>query len=683
MKKKLIAAAVVALATTSIAMAQNSNFNYNVDRFADIEVLRYQVPGFNDLSLQQKKYVYYLTEAALQGRDILFDQNGKYNLVIRQVLEAIYTNYKGDRNTADFKGFEKYLKQVWFGNGIHHHYGMDKFVPEFSQEFFDNEYKKLPLEVLPIQSCEKCTREKKCDKADKLLATLDKVIFDPTFMAKKVNQADGEDLILTSATNLYEGVTQQEVEDYYNGLKDTTDLTPVMWGLNTKVVKENGRVVEKPYKIGGLYSPAIEKIVYYLLKASEYAENDAQRSYINKLMEFYMTGSLKTFDDYSIAWASETSSDVDFINGFIESYGDPLGMTGSWEGMVNFRNQDASKRSKLISGNAQWFEDHSPVNPEFKKQNVKGVSAKVINAAILAGDSYPSTPIGINLPNSNWIRAQHGSKSVSLDNITDAYNEVANGTGFNEEFAYSNKEVQLMKDYLSLADKLHTDLHECLGHASGQLLPGVDPDALKAYGSTLEEARADLFALYYLPDNKLIELGIFTSPDTYKAEYYKYIMNGLLTQLTRIEPGKDIEESHMRNRKLISEWCYQKGKKDRVIEYVTKKGKTYVRVNDYVKLRELFGELLAEVQRIKSEGDYEAGRDLVEKYGVKVEPKIHKEILRRYANLNIAPYKGFVNPVYTPVCDGEGNVIDVKISYDENYIDQMLRYSRDYSPLTH
>jgi len=473
------------------------------------------------------------------------------------------------------------------------------------------------------------------------------------------------------------------VEDYYNGLKDTTDLTPVMWGLNTKVVKENGRVVEKPYKIGGLYSPAIEKIVYYLLKASEYAENNAQRSYINKLMEFYMTGSLKTFDDYSIAWASETSSDVDFINGFIESYGDPLGMTGSWEGMVNFRNQDASKRSKLISGNAQWFEDHSPVNPEFKKQNVKGVSAKVINAAILAGDSYPSTPIGINLPNSNWIRAQHGSKSVSLDNITDAYNEVANGTGFNEEFAYSNKEVQLMKDYLSLADKLHTDLHECLGHASGQLLPGVDPDALKAYGSTLEEARADLFALYYLPDNKLIELGIFTSPDTYKAEYYKYIMNGLLTQLTRIEPGKDIEESHMRNRKLISEWCYQKGKKDKVIEYVTKKGKTYVRVNDYVKLRELFGELLAEVQRIKSEGDYEAGRDLVEKYGVKVEPKIHKEILRRYANLNIAPYKGFVNPVYTPVCDGEGNVIDVKISYDENYIDQMLRYSRDYSPLTH
>ena len=671
MKKIFLVATTVALIATN-AMSQIKNFNYSVDRFADIEVLRYQVPGFEDLSLNQKLLVYYLSEAALQGRDILFDQNCKYNLLVRQTLEAIYTHYEGDKAGKDYQGFMKYLKQVWFGNGIHHHYSMDKFVPEFSQQWFDAQVRRLPAGQLPGN----------CD-SDQLLQVLDRVIFDPAYLAKRVNQADGQDLILTSANNLYEGVTQQEVEDYYNGLKDTTDLTPVMWGLNTKVVKENGRVVEKPYKIGGLYSPAIEKIVYYLLKASEYAENDAQRSYINKLMEFYMTGSLKTFDDYSIAWASETSSDVDFINGFIESYGDPLGMTGSWEGMVNFRNQDASKRSKLISGNAQWFEDHSPVNPEFKKQNVKGVSAKVINAAILAGDSYPSTPIGINLPNSNWIRAQHGSKSVSLDNITDAYNEVANGTGFNEEFAYSNKEVQLMKDYLSLADKLHTDLHECLGHASGQLLPGVDPDALKAYGSTLEEARADLFALYYLPDNKLIELGIFTSPDTYKAEYYKYIMNGLLTQLTRIEPGKDIEESHMRNRKLISEWCYQKGKKDRVIEYVTKKGKTYVRVNDYVKLRELFGELLAEVQRIKSEGDYEAGRDLVEKYGVKVEPKIHKEILRRYANLNIAPYKGFVNPVYTPVCDGEGNVIDVKISYDENYIDQMLRYSRDYSPLTH
>ena len=682
MKKKLIAAAVVALATTGIAMAQNSNFNYNVDRFADIEVLRYQVPGFNDLSLQQKKYVYYLTEAALQGRDILFDQNGKYNLVVRQVLEAMYTNYKGDRSSADFKGLEKYLKQVWFGNGIHHHYAQDKFVPEFSQEFFDAEYKKLPLEALPIQSCDKCSKEKKCDKADKLLATLDKVIFDPTFMAKRVNQADGEDLILTSANNLYEGVTQQEVEAFYEGIKDPNDPTPVSYGLNRKVVKENGKVVEKTYKIGELYSKAIVNIVYWLQKAASVAENSAQKAYIAKLIEYYTTGDLKAFDDYSIMWAEETQGTVDFINGFIESYGDPLGMTGSWEGMVNFKDKAASRRSKLISENAQYFESNSPVDNRFKKKNVKGVSAKVITAAILAGDSYPSTPIGINLPNSNWIRAAHGSKSVSIDNITDAYNKVAAGTGFNEEFAYSNVEVELMKKYLDLADALHTDLHECLGHASGQLLPGVDPDALKAYGSSLEEGRADLFALYYLADPKLVELGIFPNMDTYKAEYYKYIMNGLMTQLTRIVPGKDIEEAHMRNRKFISEWCYQHGKKDNVIEYVIKNGKTYVKVNDYQKLRGLFGQLLAEVQRIKSEGDYEAGRQLVETYGVKVDPAIHQEVLARYENLNIAPYKGFVNPIYTPVYDNNGKMIDVKVSYTEGYIDQMLRYGQDYSPLT-
>ena len=685
MKKTLIAAAVVALASTGIAMAQNSNFNYNVDRFADIEVLRYQVPGFNDLSLNQKKYVYYLTEAALQGRDILFDQNGKYNLVVRQVLEAIYTSYKGDRSSADFKGLEKYLKQVWFGNGIHHHYAQDKFVPEFSQEFFDAQYKALPLEKLPIQSCDKCTEEKKCDKADKLLATLDKVIFDPTFMAKRVNQADGQDLILTSANNLYEGVTQKEVEDFYNAIKDPTDETPVSYGLNRKVVKENGKVVEKPYKIGGLYSEAIVNIVYWLQKASSVAENSAQKAYIAKLIEFYTTGDLKAFDDYSIMWAEETKGTVDFINGFIESYGDPLGMTANWESIVNFKNKDASFRTSLISENAQWFEDNSPVDKRFKKQNVKGVSAKVITAAILAGDSYPSTPIGINLPNSNWIRAAHGSKSVTLENITDAYDEVASGTGFNEEFAYSDTEVQLMKKHLTIADKLHTDLHECLGHASGQLLPGVDPDALKAYGATLEEGRADLFALYYLAYPKLVELGIFKDPDTYKAEYYKYIMNGLLTQLTRIEPGKDIEESHMRNRKFISEWCYQMGKKDKVIEIVKDKkrgGKTYVKVNNYEKLRTLFGKLLAEVQRIKSEGDFEAGRKLVETYGVKVDPKIHAEILKRYENLNIAPYKGFVNPVYKPVYDANGEIKDITISYNENYVDQHLRYGRDYSPLT-
>ena len=663
MKKIILSVIVTALSTT--AMAQTSNFNYSVDRFADIEVLRYEVPGFEDLSLQQKELVYYLTEAALNGRDILFDQNCKYNLMVRQTLEDIYRNYNGDKNDKDYQAFMKYLKQVWFGNGIHHHYSMDKFVPEFSKAFFDKQFAALPG-----------AKEREGEKK-----VLDRVIFDPTFMAKRVNQADGEDLILTSACNMYEGVTQQEVEDFYNNLKDTTDLTPVSWGLNCKVVKRDGKLVELPYKVGGLYSKAIEKIVYWLQKAATVAENEGQRAYINELIKFYQTGSLKTFDDYSIMWAEETKSDVDFINGFIESYGDPLGMTGSWEGMVNFKDKAASYRSKLISENAQYFESNSPVDNRFKKKNVKGVSAKVITAAILAGDSYPSTPIGINLPNSNWIRAQHGSKSVSIDNITDAYNKVAAGTGFNEEFAYSDVEVELMKNYLALADALHTDLHECLGHASGQLLPGVDQDALKAHGSTLEEARADLFALYYLADPKLIELGIFKDKDTYKAEYYKYIMNGLMTQLTRIEPGKDIEEAHMRNRKLISEWCYQHGKKDNVIEYVKRDGKTYIRVNDYQKLRDLFAQLLAEIQRIKSEGDYEAGRQLVENYGVKVDPTLHQEVLARYEGLNIAPYKGFVNPIYTPVYDN-GKLVDVKISYTENYIDQMLRYGQDYSPLT-
>ena len=626
---------MTALISTTGAMAQD--FNYNVDRFADIEVLRYQVPGFDELSLNQKKLVYYLTEAAQQGRDILTDQNGKYNLQIRQLVEAVYTNFKGDRSSADFKGLELYLKQIWFGNGIHHHYSQDKFVPQFTQAFFDAQVKALPKDKLPL-----C----KGQTLDQMLTVLDRVIFDPTYMAKRVNQADGEDLIVTSANNLYEGVTQAEVEAYFDALKDPNDATPISYGLNTKVVKENGKVVEKPYKVGGLYSRAIVNIVYWLQKAAEVAENDAQRAHIEKLIEFYETGDLKTFDDYSILWAEDTKSDIDFINAFIESYGDPLGMTANWESIVNFRNNEASRRTSIISGNAQWFEDNSPVDPRFKKKNVKGVSAKVITAAILAGDSYPSTPIGINLPNSNWIRAAHGSKSVTLENITDAYDEASKGSGMNEEFAYSNVEVEMMKKHLTLADKLHTDLHECLGHASGQLLPGVDPDALKAYGATLEEGRADLFALYYLGDPKLVELGIFDDPNAYQAEYYKYIMNGLLTQLTRIEPGKNIEESHMRNRKFISEWCLEKGKKDKVIQIVKRNGKTYVKINDYKKLRNLFGQLLKEVQRIKSEGDFEAGRKLVETYGVKVDPKIHKEILKRYEALNIAPYKGFVNPVY-------------------------------------
>ena len=671
--KKVFFAALTALISTTGAMAQNKTFNYNVDRFADIEVLRYQVPGFDELSLNQKKMVYYLTEAALQGRDILTDQNGKYNLQIRQLVEAVYTNFKGDRSSADFQGLELYLKQIWFGNGIHHHYSQDKFVPQFTQAFFDAQVKALPKDKLPL-----C----KGQTLDQMLTVLDRVIFDPTYMAKRVNQADGEDLIVTSANNLYEGVTQAEVEAYFNALKDPNDATPISYGLNTKVVKENGKVVEKPYKVGGLYSRAIVNIVYWLQKAAEVAERPAQKAYIEKLIEFYETGDLKTFDDYSILWAEETASDIDFINGFIESYGDPLGMTANWESVVNFRNNEASRRTSIISGNAQWFEDNSPVDPRFKKKNVKGVSAKVITAAILAGDSYPSTPIGINLPNSNWIRAAHGSKSVTLENITDAYDEASAGSGMNEEFAYSNVEVEMMKKHLTLADKLHTDLHECLGHASGQLLPGVDPDALKAYGATLEEGRADLFALYYLGDPKLVELGIFDDPNAYQAEYYKYIMNGLLTQLTRIEPGKNIEESHMRNRKFISEWCLEKGKKDKVIQLVKRGGKTYVKINDYKKLRNLFGQLLKEVQRIKSEGDFEAGRKLVENYGVKVDPKIHKEILKRYEALNIAPYKGFVNPTYRPVYDNNGNITDVKVVYGENYIDQMLRYSRDYSPLT-
>lgn len=669
----VISAAAIAMATTNFMASAQNGFNYNVDRFADIEVLRYQVPSFEELSLKQKKLVYFLTEAALQGRDILFDQNGKYNLAIRTTLENIYTSYKGDRSSKDFKGLEKYLKQVWFANGIHHHYSMDKFVPEFSNSFFTEQVKKLGKKNLPLA---------KGQSVDAFIKEISPVIFDPAVMAKRVNQADGVDLILTSACNLYEGVTQQEVEDFYAQLKDPNDPTPVSYGLNTRLVKMNGKIAEQVYKIGGLYSSAIENICNWLKKASEVAESPAMKAYIDKLVEYYTTGSLKTFDEYSILWAEETKCDIDFINGFIESYGDPLGMTGAWESIVNFKNKQSSVRTQIISENAQWFEDNSPVDARFKKEKVKGVSAKVITAAILAGDSYPATPIGINLPNANWIRAAHGSKSVTLENITDAYDKAAQGNGFNEEFVYSDYERDLMKKYGSLADNLHTDLHECLGHGSGKLLPGVDPDALKEHGSTLEETRADLFALYYLADSKLVELGILPNADAYKAEFYKYVMNGLMTQLTRIEPGKDIEEAHMRNRHIITEWAYEKGKADNVIEFVKRDGKTYLRINDYVKLRELFGQLLAEVQRIKSEGDYAAGKKLVEDYGVKFDSELHTEVIARYSKLNIAPYKGFVNPVYTAVTDAKGNITDVKIDYTEGYVEQMLRYSKHYSPLT-
>ncbi|MBD5228463.1 MAG: dihydrofolate reductase [Bacteroidales bacterium] len=643
----------------------NSDFNYVVDNFADIEVLRYKVPDFEKLTPRQKALVYYLTEAALAGRDILWDQNGRYNLPVRQLIENVYTNYSGNKESRQYKALEKYLKQIWFGNGIHHHYSMDKFVPEFDESFLRYEVSKLPADKQPAE-----------------LDMLCKVIFDPSVMAKRVNQAEGEDLIVTSANNLYEGVTQKQVEDYYNALKDTTIVNPISYGLNTRVAMVDGKVTEQPYRVGGIYSDAIVRIVDNLKKARQYAENDKQGAVIDRLIDFYTTGDLATFDDYSILWVEDTDSQVDFINGFIESYGDPLGMTGSWESIVNFKNNEASHRTEALSSNAKWFEEHSPVDPRFRKDEVKGVTAKVITAAILAGDSYPATPIGINLPNANWIRAAHGSKSVTLENITQAYDEASHGSGFNEEFVIDEPTRKLLDDYLFITDNLHTDLHECLGHGSGRLLPGVDPDALKAHGSTLEETRADLFALYYLADPKLLELGLLDNPDAYKAEYYKYILNGMMTQLMRIEPGKDVEEAHMRNRKLIAEWAYEHGRDENVIELVNIDGKTFIKINDYPRLRELFGQLLGEIQRIKSEGDYEAGRDLVEKYAVKVDPKLHQEVLDRYAHLNIAPYKGFVNPVYTPVFDADGNVTDVTIDYTEEYIPQMLRYSRDYSPLT-
>lgn len=667
--KSTLAGSALAIAISANAMTSTNNidkpFEYVVDRFADIEVLRYKVPGFEQLSLNQKKLVYYLTQAAIYGRDILWDQNNRYNLQLRPLLEAVYTNYNGSREDPQFKAFELYLKQVWFGNGIHHHYSMDKFIPGFDRSFLEGEVKKLPADKQPAN-----------------LEDLMRVVFDPSFMAKKVNQAEGADLILTSATNLYEGVTQKEVEDYYAAIKDTTDLTPISYGLNARVAKVDGKVTEQTYHLGGLYSEAIAKIVENLEEAAKYAENDAQRKTIEALIKYYRSGDLKDFDTYSILWVDDTDSQVDFINGFIESYDDPLGMTGNWESIVNFKNLDASHRTEVISSNAQWFESHSPVDPRFRKDEVKGVTAKVITAAILAGDSYPATPIGINLPNANWIRATHGSKSVTIENITQAYDEASHGDGFNDEFVPDQQMRELMDKYLFLTDNLHTDLHECLGHASGRLLPGVDPDALKAYGSALEEARADLFALYYLADPKLIELGLIDSPEAYKAQYYKYILNGLMTQLMRIEPGKDVEEAHMRNRKLIAEWVLEHGKDDNVVELVKRDGKTFVQINDYTRMRQLFGELLAEIQRIKSEGDYEAGAALVEEYAVKVDPKIHKEVLDRYAKLNIAPYKGFVNPVYTPVTDANGEITDVRVTYVEDYLPQMFRYSRDYSPLT-
>lgn len=636
---------------------KEKKFEYNNERFADLQMLRYKVEGFENLTLKQKTFIYYLQEAALYGRDILFDQNGKYNLRIRKMLEDVYVNYQGDRGSKNFKALETYLKRVWFSNGIHHHYGSEKFVPEFTRKW--------------LQDCAVCSDE------------IADVIFNPGILQKRVNLAEGEDLVKTSASNYYENVTQREAEEFYAKQKAEGDsLHPVMYGMNSRLVKtKNGTIIEKKWTINGLYGNAIKKIVENLELARPFAEDEQQQKVIDLLISYYKTGDLKTFDQYSIAWVENTAPLVDFVNGFIECYGDPLGLKCSWESIVNFKDTEATKRTETLSANAQWFEDHSPVAPEFKKEKVKGITAKVIKAAILAGDLYPSTAIGINLPNSDWVRAEHGSKSVTIGNLTDAYNQAAKGNGMLQEFAYGKEEIALIEKYGDLTDDLHTDLHECLGHGSGKLLEGVDGDSLKAYGSTIEEARADLFALYYLADPKLVELGLLPNAEAYKASYIAQMQNGLLTQLVRINLGNNIEEAHMRNRALIARWAFEHGKKDNVMELVKRDGKTFVKINDYSKLRHLFGELLAEIQRVKSTGDFKGAQTLVETYGVKIDPELHREILDRYAKLNIAPYKGFINPVYTAVRDNDGNITDVKISYTEGYAEQMLRYSKDYATL--
>lgn len=650
-------------------------FSYIVDQFADLQILRYQVPGFANLSLRQKQLLYHLSEAALMGRDILFDQNGRYNLVIRRTLEAVYLYGKVDKSSADYQAFEVYLKRVWFANGIHHHYGEDKFIPGFSEAFFEAAVRSVDASLLPLKAGE---------TVDALLARLKPVIFDPSVMPKRTVQSGDTDWIQASANNYYgEDVTQAEVEAFYGKMKAEGDSRcPLSYGLNSRLEKENGQLVERVWKVGGLYSEAIERIVAELEKATAFAENEKQRQIIATLIDYYRTGDLRTFDAYSILWVEDTDSQVDFVNGFIETYGDALGLKASWESTVNFRNEEATRRTQIISENAQWFEDHSPVDKRFKKERVKGVSAKVITVTMLGGDCYPSTPIGINLPNADWIRRDHGSKSVTIENIMEAYDKASQGSGFSDEFVWSDEERNRIKTYGFLTDMLHTDLHECLGHGSGQLLPGTDPDALKAYASTLEEARADLFGLYYLADPKMQELGLVPDGEAFKAEYYKYMMNGLLTQLVRIEEGKDVEEAHMRNRQLIARWVFEQGAADKVVELKKREGKTFVVIHDYQQLRVLFGKLLAEVQRIKSEGDYEAGRSLVENYGVKIDPVLHHEIRERYVRLHLSPYKGFVNPVMREVKDNSGHVTDITLDYTEGYAEQMLRYSRDYSYLS-
>ena len=645
------------------------DFCYTDERFADLQMLRYKLTGFDQLSLQQKRLIYYLSKAALFGRDITFDQYGAYNLRIRKTLEAVYTDLCIDHSTDDFHALEVYLKRVWFSNGIYHHYGCEKIMPAFSEDYLRSVLRQVDSRRLPLADGQ--TVDTLCDE-------LFPVIFDSTVLPKRVNKADGEDLLLTSACNFYEGVSQAEAEAYYSAKKDENTPNPPSYGLNSTLVKRDGIVAEEVWTSHGRYGNAIRHIVYWLRKAAEVTENDSQRQVICKLIEYYETGDLRLFDEYSILWLQCLEGRVDFINGFIEVYGDPLGLKGTWEALVEYIDEEATHRTRTIARNAQWFEDHSPVDPRFRKPVVKGVSANVICAAMLGGEEYPSTAIGINLPNADWIRARYGSKSITISNITDAYNKAAHGSGFKEEFVIDAQTLALIEKYGDVCDDLHTDLHECLGHGSGQLLPGVDPDALKAYGNTIEEARADLFGLYYIADPKLVDLGLVPDSEAFKSQYYTYMMNGLMTQLIRITPGNQIEEAHMRNRALIAHWC---AAHSTVVSLIKRNGKTYLQISDYDELRKLFSKLLAEVQRIKSEGDYEAARQLVERYAVKVDTDLHAEVLERYKHLNLAPYKGFINPQMLPVADANGDIIDIQLNYSESYAHQMLRYSSEYSTL--
>lgn len=649
------------------------DFDYIVDRFADLQILRYRVVGIENLSLQQQELLYYLSEAALCGRDIIYDQNGKYNLAIRTLLESVYTMEGIDTTSADFKAMEVYLKRVWVSNGIHHHYSGVKFEPGFTQAWFEEHINKLPFEKLPL---------KEGQSKDELFAELLPVIFDPTVMPTHKNQTDGEDVIVTSASNYYgDGVTQKMAEDFYTAMReaDPNKETPISYGLNSQLVLRDGQLVEDVYKVGGKYDAAMSKIVYWLEKALNVCETEAQRAALAKMIEFYKTGDLKTFDDYAILWIADTESLIDYVCGYTETYGDPLGTKAAWEAVINFKNVEATKRTTKISDNAQWFEDNSPVDPQFKKEECKGVTAKVITAAMMGGDNYPTSALGINLPNADWIRAAHGSKSVTIDNIAEAYAQSVKSSGFNDEFCIGKEEVELLKKYKDVTDNLHTDLHECLGHGSGKLAPGVSPDALGKYHAVVEEARADLFGLYYVADPKMVELGLLPDTTAYKAQYYSYIMNGLMTQTTRIKLGDNIEQTHMRNRQLIAKWVLEKSEKDKTIELVERDGKHYLKVNDYVALRAKFGALLREIQRIKSTGDQAAARNLVENYSIKIDQDLHKEILDRYATLDMAPYKGFVNPVFVPYFDENGKFTGMGIKYDEGYAEQHLRYSRDYS----